>query len=69
MAGNDLMNMNAATNAILTNKDAIAIDQDLVGAQGYKIKDYGEFEIYYKPLQKRRCSRFAYSTGMMSCWM
>ena len=51
MAGNDLMNMNASTKAILTNKDAIAIDQDPLGAQGYKIKDYGEFEIYYKPLQ------------------
>ena len=51
MAGNDLSTMDAATKAILTNKDAIAIDQDPLGAQGYKVKDYGEFEIYYKPLK------------------
>jgi alpha-galactosidase len=51
MAGNDLIKMNAVTKALLTNKDAIAIDQDPLGMQGYKIKDYGEFEIFYKPLQ------------------
>jgi alpha-galactosidase len=51
MAGNDLSHMDPATKAILTNKEVIAIDQDPLGRQGYKIKDYGEFEIYYKPLQ------------------
>jgi alpha-galactosidase len=51
MAGNDISNMDASDKAILTNRDVIAIDQDGLGRQGYKIKDYGEFEIYYKPLQ------------------
>lgn len=50
MAGNDLRNMSAFTKEILTNKEAIAIDQDPLGKQGYKIKDEGEFEIYMKPL-------------------
>lgn len=51
MAGNDLSSMDAVTKSILTNKDAIAINQDVLGKQGFKVKDYGEFEIFYKPLQ------------------
>ena len=50
MAGNDLRNMSGETIEILTNKEVIAIDQDPLGKQGYKIKDEGEFEILYKPL-------------------
>jgi len=49
-AGNDLVRMSAETKAILTNNSAISINQDVMGKQGYKIADYGEFEIYYKPL-------------------
>lgn len=51
MSGNDLKNMDSETREILTNADLIAIDQDPLGKQGFKIKDYGEVEIYYKPLQ------------------
>lgn len=50
-AGNDLGNMNPATKEILTNAELIAVDQDPLGKQGFKIKDYGEVEIFYKPLQ------------------
>jgi alpha-galactosidase len=50
MAGNDLGNMTQPTLQILTNKEAIALDQDPLGRQGYKIKDEGEFEIFMKPL-------------------
>ena len=50
IAGNDLNEMDAFTKSILTNKEAIAINQDALGNQGFKIKDYGEFEIFYKPL-------------------
>ncbi len=50
-AGNDLQHMTPSTKAILTNSELIAIDQDPLGEQGYKIKDYGEVEIYYKALQ------------------
>jgi alpha-galactosidase len=49
-AGNDLSNMTPSTLQILTNKEAIAIDQDPLGKQGYKIKDDGAFEIFMKPL-------------------
>jgi alpha-galactosidase len=50
MAGNDIRSMDKFTASILTNREAIAIDQDLLGKQGYKLKDYGEQEIFIKPL-------------------
>jgi alpha-galactosidase len=50
MAGNDLANMAPSTLNVLANKEAIALDQDPLGVQGYKIKDDGEFEIFMKPL-------------------
>src|SRR5512143_1805231 len=34
IAGNDLTSMSAATKAILTNAEVIAVDQDPLGAQG-----------------------------------
>jgi alpha-galactosidase len=43
--------MDKVTRELLTNKELIAINQDPLGKQGFKIKDYGELEIYYKPLQ------------------
>ena len=50
IAGNDIGNMTKQTTEILTNKDVIAIDQDKLGKQGYKILDGVDFEIYMKPL-------------------
>lgn len=49
-AGNDLVKMSDETKTILTNALAIGVNQDVLGKQGYKIIDYGEFEVYYKPL-------------------
>lgn len=51
IAGNDLSNMTKHTTEILTNKDVIAIDQDKLGKEGYKILDGLDFEIYQKPLE------------------
>lgn len=42
--------MSEQTREILTNKEVIAIDQDPLGKQGYKIVDERPFEIFYKPL-------------------
>ncbi len=50
MAGNDLSTMTPETIEILTNKEVIAIDQDALGAQGYKVLDEGDFEIWIKRL-------------------
>ncbi len=49
-SGNDVTSMDKATLEILTNREVIEIDQDVMGIQGFKIKDYGEIELYYKPL-------------------
>ncbi len=51
MTGNDLRNMTIETQEILTNKNVIAIDQDKLGKQGFKIHDDGHFEIWQKPLE------------------
>ncbi len=53
IAGNDLRNMSNATKAILTNKNLIAINQDTLGKQGFKIYDEGNFEIWQKPLSNK----------------
>lgn len=51
MAGNDIMNMTPTTHDILTNRDAIAIDQDALGIQGYKHTVRDGVEVWAKPLQ------------------
>lgn len=50
MAGNDLRSMSPTDHDILTNQALIAINQDALGKQGFKIEDYGNFEIWQKPL-------------------
>ncbi len=50
MAGNDIRNMDESTRTILTNKDAIAVDQDPLGQQARRFMDMGEHEIWAKPL-------------------
>jgi alpha-galactosidase len=51
MAGNDLRNMTAVTGSILTNREAIAIDQDPLGRQCYRALIKEELEILIKPLK------------------
>lgn len=50
MAGNDLRSMTAETRAILMNKEAIAIDQDPLGIQGFKHAEDGGVHTWLKPL-------------------
>lgn len=50
MTGNDLRKMTPEINAILTDKELIAINQDKLGKQGFKIIDEGNFEVWQKPL-------------------
>ncbi|NOR88013.1 MAG: glycoside hydrolase family 27 protein [Bacteroidales bacterium] len=50
MTGNDLKNMSKEIQEILVNKELIAINQDILGKQGFKIYDEGNFEIWQKPL-------------------
>jgi alpha-galactosidase len=50
MAGNDLRVMTPEILEILTNKEAIAIDQDPMGKQGYRFMDHLGKEIWVKEL-------------------
>jgi alpha-galactosidase len=50
IAGNDLRNMSQATTNILTNTEAIAVDQDAAGIQGTRVVDNGDLEVWCKPL-------------------
>ena len=51
MSGNDLRSMNADVIEILTNKKVIAVNQDSLGIQGYKLRDDGDFEVWTKLLK------------------
>ena len=50
MAGNDLGNMSPETAEILKNAEVIAIDQDVLGKQGFCYRDNGDYEIWIKKL-------------------
>lgn len=51
IAGNDLFHMSKETKEILTNKEAIAIDQDSLGIEGFVYSSKDGLEIWAKPLQ------------------
>jgi alpha-galactosidase len=50
LAGNDLRSVKPEILKILTNREAIAIDQDGLGKQGRRVKKDGDVEIWTKPL-------------------
>ena len=50
MAGNDLRAMPDAISDILTNEEVMAIDQDPLGRQGYKVRDDGDLEVWVRRL-------------------
>ncbi len=52
IAGNDLRKMSKTTLDILTNRDAIAVDQDSLGIEGFKYADSDSLEVWLKPLVK-----------------
>ena len=51
MAGNDLKNMSPEIKNILTNKEVIAVDQDLLGMQGRRVRKDGDSEVWAKQLK------------------
>jgi alpha-galactosidase len=50
MSGNDLRSMDENIRELLTNREAIAVNQDSLGFQGFKFIDYGDLEIWVKAL-------------------
>src|SRR5262245_4415366 len=52
IAGNDLRSMTAATIAILTHNEMLAIDQDPLSFQAIKVSDNGAgLQVWYKPVR------------------
>jgi len=51
MAGNDIRKMSDQTISVLTNKDAIAVDQDSAGMQAFRYSDKDSVQIWFRPLQ------------------
>jgi alpha-galactosidase len=51
LAGNDLRSMDDETKQILTNREVIAINQDKLGKQGFRVSKEGATEIWAKPLE------------------
>ena len=54
LAGNDLGHMSPPDKEILTNREAIAIDQDPLGKQATRILQRGDFSVWSKPLSGGR---------------
>jgi len=50
IAGNDIRNMAAQTNTVLTNKEVLDIDQDSLGISATRWMKYADLEIWFKPL-------------------
>jgi alpha-galactosidase len=51
IAGNDVRNMPSETKDILTNGELIAVDQDILGAQGRRVRKKGNQDVWVKPLK------------------
>ncbi|MEI9947382.1 MAG: glycoside hydrolase family 27 protein [Chitinophagaceae bacterium] len=51
IAGNDIRKMSSVTNAILINKEVIAINQDSLGIQAMKYAAFDSVETWIKPLK------------------
>ena len=50
LIGCDIRDISADTLTILTNTDAIAVNQDPLGAQGHKLRSDGDLEVWAGPL-------------------
>ena len=50
IAGNDLRKMSDETRSVLTNKDVIAINQDILGVQGFRYSNKDSIQTWFKPL-------------------
>lgn len=56
MLGCDVRNMSEQTKAILLNKEIIAIDQDPLGRQAFRVMRKDGIEAWKKPLKGNRCA-------------
>jgi alpha-galactosidase len=50
LLGNDLRSVSATTLSIIRNTDVIAVNQDWGGSQGRRVRDFGNTEVWAKPM-------------------
>jgi alpha-galactosidase len=63
IAGNDVRTMKPEIQAILTNKDVIAIDQDVAGHEGFRFRVDPDKEIWAKQLSNKEWAVAVLNTG------
>ncbi|KAF3781492.1 Alpha-galactosidase [Nymphaea thermarum] len=63
LIGCDLRSMSNETLGLLNNKEVIAINQDKLGVQGKKVKQYGDLEIWAGPLRRGRVAVVLWNRG------
>ncbi|MBN9662196.1 MAG: glycoside hydrolase family 27 protein [Acidobacteria bacterium] len=51
IAGNDVRSMDKDTIEVLTNRDVLAVSQDPLGKQGYRLQQNGDIDIWVRPLK------------------
>ncbi|MCL1074320.1 glycoside hydrolase family 27 protein [Shewanella dokdonensis] len=66
LMGHDVRHMSAATVALLENPEVIAIDQDVLGAQGQSVRKDGDSEIWRKPLADGSVAVALFNRGAQS---
>jgi alpha-galactosidase len=64
LAGNDLSKMSDADKAILTNPDAIGIDQDSLGKEGDRLYQTGDYAVWTKPLSGGRLAVAMFNSAL-----
>lgn len=63
LIGTDLTKMDALVKSILTNDEVIAVNQDVLGKQGWILRKTGDQEIWVKPLSGDRCAVALFNRG------
>ncbi|MCK4923202.1 MAG: glycoside hydrolase family 27 protein, partial [Bacteroidales bacterium] len=63
MLGNDIRDLSAEILEILINKEVIAVNQDLLGKQGVKVRDEGDLEVWAKELSDGSRSVVLFNRG------
>jgi alpha-galactosidase len=66
IAGNDVRTMSDSTKSILTNKEAISVNQDVLGIEGSKKYDNGDFEIWSKPLKNNEIAVILFNRNKLT---
>lgn len=64
LIGCDIRNISADTLRILTNTDAIAVNQDPLGVQGHKVRSNGDLEIWAGPLKDGSMAAILLNRGL-----